>query len=130
MAGNKKRGRPRQKSKIVYSPVDGTTVLPYARKDAQGNYYFSWRNEKGKWIKKNLGRGSIWYQKYLQYEAQFITNEPYVVLPEIIPPNLYTKEGDFDVQNVEEFEATIDEDGTRHVSSITPRFQLSVMVQW
>ena len=59
----------------LHSPVDNTTVLPYARKDAQGNHFFSWKDEQGKRRKKNLGRGEKWYQKYLQYEAQFITTQ-------------------------------------------------------
>lgn len=124
-----KRGRPKNKSLTVYSPVDNTTILPYARKDAQGNYFFSWKDEQGRWRKKNLGRGEKWYQKYLQYEAQFITKEPNVVLPDIIPPIL--KDGEIsDTVNVDEFEFTIGEDGVPNITSISPRFQQSVMIKW
>jgi len=65
MAKQNKRGRPREKDKIIYSPIDGTTILPYAKIDAKGNYYFSWKDEEGVWRKKNLGRGANWYQNYL-----------------------------------------------------------------
>lgn len=127
MANNTKRGRPRDKAKIVYSPVDGT-ILPYAKIDAQGNRFFSWKDEKGVWKKKNLGRGKKWYNRYLQYEAQYIKKEPYVVLPEITIPIVSDDEID-DENDVEEFELTI-ENGKGQVTKITPRFQLSIMVKW
>jgi len=125
-----KRGRPRNKSLVVYSPVDETTILPHARKDSQGNYFFCWKDEKGKWRKKNLGRGNIWYQRYLQYEAKYILKEPHIILPDVIPPALKDYEISGETKNVDELEVTIDEYGAANITRITPRFQLSVMAKW
>ena len=125
-----KKGRPRDKAKVVYSPVDNTTVLPYARKDSQGNIYFSWKDEANVWRKKNCGRGPKWYQKYLQFEAEIIYKDPYVTMPGITPPVL--KDGFLSqiVENVEEFTVDIDECGEPKISEITPMFRRSEMIKW
>lgn len=129
-----KKGR-RQKAR-VHSPVDNTTVLPYARIDASGNYYFSWKDEKGKWRKRNLGRGDGWYQRYLQCEAELIQKEPYVSfsdieLPQITTPeqidvNLLAK----DLRNIDELVLAIDENSDLFISAIKPKIERSVMVKW
>ena len=78
MKRKNRRGRPRDPGKRVYSPVDGSE-LPYARLDAQGNIFFSWKDEKGTWHKRNLGRDkTAFYPKYLRLETQLVKGEKYV----------------------------------------------------
>jgi len=125
-----KRGRPRTKDKIVHSPVDSTTILPYAKKDAAGNYFFSWKDEDGSWKKKNLGRRDNWYQRYLQFEATIINKEPQVILPKLIPPNINEGMITTDTENVDEFEITIQENGIADITQIIPKYSQSVMSQW
>ena len=126
-----KRGRPREKSKIVYSPVDNTTILPHARKDKDGNVFFSWKDENGVWKKKNCGRGPNWFQKYLQFEAEIIYKDPFVILPEIIPPVIESRcLGKSRPKNVHEFTIKIDPEGEASISSIVPKHRRSVMINW
>ena len=125
-----KRGRPRTKDKLVHSPVDNTTILPYAKKDSAGNYFFSWKDEDGKWRKRNLGRRDNWYQRYLQCEALIINKEPQVILPKLIPPLINEEMNITETENVDEFEITIQEKGKMDITAIVPKYSQSVMSQW
>ena len=62
-------GRPRKEDSRVYG-LDGSEI-PYMRKDGVGNYYVRWKDDDGKWHKKNLGRiKSKALLRYAKWEAE------------------------------------------------------------
>lgn len=66
---SQKIGKPRSDDSRVYGS-DGTEI-PYLRKDKAGNYYARWKDDDGKWHKKNLGRNkSKALGRYATWEAE------------------------------------------------------------
>jgi hypothetical protein len=66
---SQKVGRPRSSDSRVYRQ-DGSEI-PYMRKDKAGNYYVRWKDDKGQWHKKNLGRNKTTAMlRYARWEAE------------------------------------------------------------
>lgn len=62
-------GRPRKENSRVYG-LDGSEI-PYMRKDGVRNHYVRWKDDDGKWHKKNLGRTtSKALIRYAKWEAE------------------------------------------------------------